>query len=112
MAPRCKWPPATSCLSKTTPLAHLALPAALTAWLLTAHPQGKDFEVPLPSCANPLCTAIPNLAFFQVVAATVAEATKSWDVHPFLAAHEGELGSKAAGYDEAQAKLEQRASTL
>lgn len=83
-----------------------------SAWLLTAHPQGKDCEVPLPSCANPLCTAIPNLAFFQVVAATVAEATKSWDVHPFLAAHEGELGSKAAGYDEAQAKLEQRASTL
>lgn len=82
-----------------------------SAWLLTAHPAGEPYEVALPPCADPLCTAIPNLGFFQVVAATVAQATDSWDVHPFLAAHEGELGSKAPGYDEAVAELERRAST-
>ena len=82
-----------------------------SAWLLTAHPAGEPCEVALPPFADPLCTAIPNLGFFQVVAATVAQATDSWDVHPFLAAHEGELGSKAPGYDEAVAELERRAST-
>lgn len=82
-----------------------------SAWLLTGRPAGEPYEVRLPSCVDPLCTAIPNLGFFQVVAATVAQATNSWDVHPFLAAHEGELGSKAPGYDEAVAELERRAST-
>ena len=48
----------------------------------------------------PLLSAIPNLVFFQTIAAIIAERLKSWDVHPYLDAVSKQMEVKAEGYEE------------
>ena len=77
--------------------------------LLTAHPKGKAHEVAVPQVA-PLLSAIPNLVFFQTIAAMIAERLKSWDVHPYLDAVSKQMEVKAEGYEESVNALKAKAA--
>ena len=77
--------------------------------LLTAHPRGKAYEVAVPQVA-PLLSAIPNLVFFQTIAAMIAERLKSWDVHPYLDAVSKQMEVKAEGYEESVNALKAKAA--
>ncbi len=77
--------------------------------LLTAHPRGKAHEVAVPQVA-PLLSAIPNLVFFQTIAAMIAERLKSWDVHPYLDAVSKQMEVKAEGYEESVNALKAKAA--
>ena len=77
--------------------------------LLTAHPKGKAHEVVVPQVA-PLLSAIPNLVFFQTIAAMIAERLKSWDVHPYLDAVSKQMEVKAEGYEESVNALKAKAA--
>ena len=77
--------------------------------LLTAHPKGRAHEVVVPQVA-PLLSAIPNLVFFQTIAAIIAERLKSWDVHPYLDAVSKQMEVKAEGYEESVNALKAKAA--
>ena len=77
--------------------------------LLTAHPKGRAHEVAVPQVA-PLLSAIPNLVFFQTIAAMIAERLKSWDVHPYLDAVSKQMEVKAEGYEESVNALKAKAA--
>ena len=77
--------------------------------LLTAHPRGRAHEVAVPQVA-PLLSAIPNLVFFQTIAAIIAERLKSWDVHPYLDAVSKQMEVKAEGYEESVNALKAKAA--
>lgn len=77
--------------------------------LLTAHPRGRAHEVAVPQVA-PLLSAIPNLVFFQTIAAMIAERLKSWDVHPYLDAVSKQMEVKAEGYEESVNALKAKAA--
>ena len=77
--------------------------------LLTAHPKGRAHEVAVPQVA-PLLSAIPNLVFFQTIAAIIAERLKSWDVHPYLDAVSKQMEVKAEGYEESVNALKAKAA--
>ena len=77
--------------------------------LLTAHPKGGAHEVVVPQVA-PLLSAIPNLVFFQTIAAIIAERLKSWDVHPYLDAVSKQMEVKAEGYEESVNALKAKAA--
>ena len=77
--------------------------------LLTAHPRGKAHEVAVPQVA-PLLSAIPNLVFFQTIAAMITERLKSWDVHPYLDAVSKQMEVKAEGYEESVNALKAKAA--
>ena len=72
--------------------------------LLTAHPKGRAHEVAVPQVA-PLLSAIPNLVFFQTIAAMIAERLKSWNVHPYLDTVSKQMEVKAEGYEESSMRL-------
>ena len=67
------------------------------AVLLTMHPKGKAHEIAVPQVA-PLLSAIPNLVFFQTMAAIVTERLNSWDVHPYLDAVLDAVMEKLPGF--------------
>ena len=77
--------------------------------LLTARPKGRAHEVAVPQVA-PLLSAIPNLVFFQTIAAMIAERLKSWDVHPYLDAVSKQMEVKAEGYEESVNALKAKAA--
>lgn len=77
--------------------------------LLTAHPKGRAHEVAVPQVA-PLLSAIPNLVFFQTIAAMIAERLKSWNVHPYLDAVSKQMEVKAEGYEESVNALKAKAA--
>ena len=77
--------------------------------LLTAHPKGGAHEVAVPQVA-PLLSAIPNLVFFQTIAAMIAERLKSWGVHPYLDAVSKQMEVKAEGYEESVNALKAKAA--
>ena len=77
--------------------------------LLTAHPKGRAHEVAVPQVA-PLLSAIPNLVFFQTIAAMITERLKSWDVHPYLDAVSKQMEVKAEGYEESVNALKAKAA--
>jgi glucoselysine-6-phosphate deglycase len=78
-------------------------------YLITSHPTGFSGEILLPTISDPLACAIPNLAVFQTICATLAQEMDTWDVHPYLEKVEDSFETKAAGYDDAVAELERRA---
>lgn len=77
--------------------------------LLTMHPKGNPYEVEIPQVA-PLLAAVPNLVFFQAIAAIVAERLNSWDVHPYLDAVNDQMKVKAEGYEGSVKALEVKAA--
>lgn len=79
------------------------------AVLLTMHPKGKGHEITVPQVA-PLLAAIPNLVFFQTMAAMVTERLNSWDVHPYLDAVSKQMEVKAEGYEESVNTLKAKAA--
>ena len=79
------------------------------AVLLTMHPKGKAHEIAVPQVA-PLLSAIPNLVFFQTMAAIVTERLNSWDVHPYLDAVSKQMEVKAEGYEESVNTLKAKAA--
>jgi len=80
-----------------------------STYLLTSHPRGEVCEIVMPTVPRALLAAIPNLAFFQYVAAQKAEELRRWDVHPYLDTIGDEMEAKAEGYDRAMKALEARA---
>lgn len=82
-----------------------------TCYLLTSHPEGAAHEVAIEAAA-PEVYPFAALAFIQYLAAQIAEALKSWDVHPYLDAVDDAFASKAPGYDESVHELERRAATV
>lgn len=82
-----------------------------TCYLITAHPEGVAHEVAIEASA-PEVYPFAALAFIQYLAAQIADALKSWDVHPYLDAVDDAFASKAPGYDESVHELERRAATV
>ena len=78
-------------------------------YLVTSQPSGLAGEILLPALDEPLACAIPNLAIFQTICATLAQELDTWDVHPYLEKVEDAFEAKAPGYDGAVAALERRA---
>ncbi len=76
---------------------------------LTAHPRGRAYEMCVPKVAKHM-SALPNLVLFQCITAMVAEASDSWDVHPYLDAVSTQLEAKAPGYEESLRQLEKAAT--
>ncbi len=72
-------------------------------------PRAGLYEVVVPQVA-PLLSAIPNLVFFQTIAAIIAERLKSWDVHPYLDAVSKQMEVKAEGYEESVNALKAKAA--
>lgn len=89
---------------------HVIRAVSSDTFLVTSHPDGEGGELAIPLVEDPLACAIPNLAPFQYIAADVTGKLGCWDVHPFLKASSGNLGTKAPGYDEAVKELEARAA--
>lgn len=82
-----------------------------SVYFVTTKPHGvaglKEIVV---SAVRPSLACIPHLALFQYIAAGLSEELSSWDLHPYLAAHEDETEIKADGYDDSIKELEAKAS--
>ncbi len=83
-----------------------------SAWFVTSCPMGRPYEIAMPSVADGMCCALPNLALFQTTSSQMSARLDSWNIHPLLAECEGGLDSKADGYEAAQQALRDRASCL
>lgn len=81
-----------------------------TTFFLTSRQVSGACRIETPEMRNPLLSAIPNLAIFHYVCASMAEALGCWEVHPYLCALGDGLGSKAPGYDDSIKALEKRAA--
>lgn len=92
-------------------IAHGICSVTDTCYLLTAHPEGASHEVAIEA-TTPEVYPFAALAFIQYLAAQIAGALKSWDVHPYLDAVDDAFASKVSGYDESVRELERRAATV
>lgn len=92
-------------------IAHGICSVTDTCYLLTACPEGAAHEVAIEASES-VVYPFAALAFIQYLAAQIAGALKSWDVHPYLDAVDDAFASKASGYDESVRELARRAATI
>ena len=87
-----------------------------TCYFVTSHPSGAENAASFHEAAVKAASAetypFAALSFVQYLAAQIASALNSWDVHPFLDEVDDVFASKAPGYDASVHELERLADAL
>lgn len=97
-------------------IAHGIASVTETCYFVTSHPSGAknaaSFHEAAVKAASAETYPFAALSFAQYLAAQIASALKSWDVHPYLDEVDDSFASKAPGYDSSVHELERLADAL